>query len=103
MSVDFNVLADLVDELDTAISQKAFSVPLVMDISTPVADQQVNVLRNRVITSLRSAFITDTGHLNTPLFLMFCHTFGFEYRSVDSGPSTPGFTLKNGSVALVVR
>lgn len=100
---NYNTLSDMINLLEESYSKYKNKKKFKLDINTSIDDKELSVLRNLVITNLRSTFITSTGYINLPALLMFCHNYDYEYSNIDTSKQHNGFTLTAGGMTLNIN
>lgn len=101
MTGNYGEIAKAIDDFEQVVMKDNLD-HLVVNIHTVFADQTTTVQRNALISRLRYTFITETGHVNTPALLLFCHGYDIKYSSLPMGAGT-GFIIIYGKLSIEVR
>lgn len=99
MTVDYKQLIQGIEFIESKLTTRAKNM-VIVDLNTPIR-QELVIERNKVITGLKAAFFTSTGHVNIPALLMFCHSNGLTYSTMPFG-NVSAFSVTYGMLTLNV-
>ena len=98
----YEILANSIEGFDVAVNNCNDGKVILIDSDTEFTCNELTIARNKLITGLKSAFITVNGYINIPALLSFCYTHGFTYSGINSIATQSSFTINHNRISVKV-